>query len=119
MIDTMVDLPAPFGPIRPVMVPARTSKLTLEQALTPPNRWWTLRTKRSADGHPATIGSGGTDPIEFEATGSMHALVFRPRRRFADAREKCLGAETRGTEESEGRSRPIGVHRSSQGGRSV
>src|SRR5665213_147850 len=63
MIETIVDLPAPFGPIKPVIVPSWTSKLTPEHALTPPNRWWTARTESSAGAWPAAFCAVRADPI--------------------------------------------------------
>ena len=43
-----VVLPAPFGPINPVMCPSATSKDTSFSAVIPPNRMLRLRTVRSA-----------------------------------------------------------------------
>src|SRR5215210_140959 len=46
MMLRSVDLPAPFGPIRPVTTPRGTSKLTSESATTPPYVRLMLRTAR-------------------------------------------------------------------------
>src|SRR5881227_1804384 len=60
MMLNRVVLPAPLGPINPVMSPAAAVRFTSDSAFTPPNRIATPATSRTALGSrvvPATVAS--------------------------------------------------------------
>src|SRR5512139_3291397 len=65
-----VVLPAPFGPIRPTMRPASTSKETLSSATMPPKRTPTPSTRNNA---PVDTGSIAPPPKE-----SSHGAIEAP-----------------------------------------
>ena len=83
----VVDLPAPFGPIRPTISPARTSKLTSLTATRPPN---SLRTACTSSTTSPARGRGAlgqrrrVGPVDLARARRGSARVDeRPRRRRA------------------------------------
>src|SRR5687768_9843326 len=75
-----VVLPAPFGPMRPVMVPSRTASEHRSTARTPPNdfvRSSAARSRSGNDDEPVRVGHVGE---ELAAGGrhGHHVLVLQP-----------------------------------------
>src|SRR4051794_29129539 len=70
-----VVLPAPFGPIRPTMLPGATSNDTPSSATMPPKRTATSCTRSSACPASAVKGtssSGNSTELEFAAPPELH-----------------------------------------------
>src|SRR6516225_6370842 len=83
-----VVLPAPFGPIRPVISPAWARSDTSANAATPPKFTLTCRTSR-AHGDPGAPGAGGCVAGAGPASGMGDLAVDQQRRRL------CLGVAER------------------------
>src|SRR4051794_1641802 len=95
-----VVLPAPFGPIRPVMAPCCAARLTSVRALTPPNRTATPATRSTASPSTAWSPDGSRSAADVDKarllleehgrwTGRLRRDVRRLRRRTV--RSKSLG----------------------------
>ena len=91
----IVDLPAPFGPIRPRISPASSSKLSSLTATRPPKRRSAART--SAAARPAPAASGA------EAAGPARAPgAFGLGRRRRDERREALARVLQEQDEQRG-----------------
>ena len=83
-----VDFPDPFGPITPVMVPARTPKLTPPSARTPPNRTDTPSTSRIATSPTPRLTSHVS--WNFQLGTWISSQMYRLPRRHAQRWSKAI-----------------------------
>src|SRR5438270_7146546 len=96
----IVVLPAPFGPINPVIVPSSTSNETSSSALIPPKRRCTFRTESRLMGQPrfahergGVPGEPGGSPTKAASgrRGSVGETWFPPRERAEGERRSSVG----------------------------